>query len=85
MSGSASAMLRSLTGKRKDERGAVLMASNGITMLRSIEAPTLQSRVAATGIRPVVDQVFGFDDASEAYAHLAAGGRHFGKIGIKLP
>jgi NADPH:quinone reductase-like Zn-dependent oxidoreductase len=41
--------------------------------------------IAAMEVRPVVDQVFGFEDTAEASAHLAAGGRHFGKIGIKVP
>lgn len=34
-------------------------------------------------IRPVVDRTFGFDEASEAYAHLRSGA-HFGKIVITL-
>ena len=33
-------------------------------------------------LRPVVDRVFAFEEAREAFAHLAAG-RHFGKLGIK--
>lgn len=32
--------------------------------------------IAANRIKPVVDRVFGFHEAPEAYAHLAAGGRH---------
>jgi len=32
-------------------------------------------------LHPVVDQVFAFDDAPTAFAHMAKG-RHFGKIGI---
>jgi NADPH:quinone reductase-like Zn-dependent oxidoreductase len=39
--------------------------------------------VAATGIRPVIDRVFSFDRASEAYAYLKAAG-HFGKIVITV-
>jgi NADPH:quinone reductase-like Zn-dependent oxidoreductase len=35
--------------------------------------------VEATGIRPVIDKVFRFGEAVEAYRHLEAG-RHFGKI-----
>jgi len=35
--------------------------------------------VEATGIRPVIDKVFKFGEAVEAYRHLEAG-RHFGKI-----
>ncbi len=37
--------------------------------------------IAAAGVEPVVDRVFGFAEAPDAYRHLAAG-RHFGKIAI---
>jgi NADPH:quinone reductase-like Zn-dependent oxidoreductase len=39
--------------------------------------------VEANGITPVIDKVFPFDQAAEAYAHLA-GGSHVGKVLIKL-
>jgi NADPH:quinone reductase-like Zn-dependent oxidoreductase len=39
--------------------------------------------VAATGIRPVIDRVFGFDQAREALAHLKAA-KHFGKLVIAV-
>lgn len=38
--------------------------------------------IAASKIEPVVDQAFGISETQRAYAHLAAGGRHFGKIAI---
>jgi len=38
--------------------------------------------IEAHRIVPVVDRVFGIDDAAAAYAELAEGGRHFGKLGI---
>lgn len=38
--------------------------------------------IAAHGIRPVVDREFGIDEAAAAYAHLANGAQHFGKIAI---
>jgi NADPH:quinone reductase-like Zn-dependent oxidoreductase len=37
--------------------------------------------IASSGMRPVIDRVFSFDEALAAYAHLASGS-HFGKIGI---
>lgn len=37
----------------------------------------------ANKIHPVVDRVFQFDDAKEAFAYLAAGS-HFGKVVIKV-
>jgi len=38
--------------------------------------------IAANRIVPVVDRRFGIDDAADAYAELAAGSRHFGKLAI---
>ena len=40
--------------------------------------------VAATGLRPVIDQVFAFDEAREAFARLESGG-HLGKVVIRGP
>jgi NADPH:quinone reductase-like Zn-dependent oxidoreductase len=39
--------------------------------------------LAASRIRPVVDKVFGFDEAQAAYRHMASGA-HFGKIVIRV-
>jgi NADPH:quinone reductase-like Zn-dependent oxidoreductase len=39
--------------------------------------------VAAAGIRPVIDKIFGFDQAREAYAHLKSAA-HFGKLVIRV-
>ena len=39
--------------------------------------------VASAKIKPVVDKVFAFDAAPEAYRHFEAG-RHFGKVGVTL-
>lgn len=39
--------------------------------------------VGITGIRPVVDATFAFNDAPSAYRHLASG-RHFGKVAIRV-
>ena len=38
--------------------------------------------ISAHRIVPVIDRVFGLDDTPGAYAELAAGGRHFGKLAI---
>jgi NADPH:quinone reductase-like Zn-dependent oxidoreductase len=38
--------------------------------------------IAKHRIQPVVDRTFGIVEAAEAYAHMAAGGRHFGKIAL---
>ncbi|MDR3512222.1 MAG: zinc-binding dehydrogenase [Caulobacteraceae bacterium] len=42
----------------------------------------LNRAVAATGLKPVIDRVFAFDQAREAFAHLE-GGAHFGKVVIR--
>jgi NADPH:quinone reductase-like Zn-dependent oxidoreductase len=39
--------------------------------------------VAGARIAPVVDKVFAYDQAPEAYRHFEAG-RHFGKVGVAL-
>ncbi|RUU46199.1 NAD(P)-dependent alcohol dehydrogenase, partial [Mesorhizobium sp. M6A.T.Ce.TU.002.03.1.1] len=40
--------------------------------------------IAAARIEPVIDRVYSQDQAAEAYAHMAAGGRHFGKLAFTL-
>jgi NADPH:quinone reductase-like Zn-dependent oxidoreductase len=40
--------------------------------------------IAANRIVPVVDRRFGIDETAAAYAELAAGSRHFGKLAIVL-
>jgi NADPH:quinone reductase-like Zn-dependent oxidoreductase len=39
--------------------------------------------IAAGGIKPVIDKVFGFDEVQAAYKHMASGA-HFGKIVIRV-
>jgi len=39
--------------------------------------------IAASGIKPVIDKVFPFDEAQAAYRHMASGA-HFGKIVIRV-
>ena len=40
--------------------------------------------IAANRIVPVIDRVFGVEETADAYAHLAAGRKHFGKLAIAL-
>ena len=40
--------------------------------------------IAASQLKPVIDRVFGFDEALDAYRHLASGA-HFGKVVIRHP
>jgi NADPH:quinone reductase-like Zn-dependent oxidoreductase len=39
--------------------------------------------IAASGIKPVLDKIFHFDEAQAAYRHMASGA-HFGKIVIRV-
>jgi len=39
--------------------------------------------ITTSGIKPVVDKVFPFDEAHAAYRHMASG-VHFGKIVIRV-
>lgn len=43
----------------------------------------LSRAVAATGVQPMIDRVFGFDDAKAAFAHLESGA-HVGKVVIRV-
>jgi NADPH:quinone reductase-like Zn-dependent oxidoreductase len=43
----------------------------------------LNRAIVATGLRPVVDRIFSFDEARAAYEYLASGA-HFGKIVIRV-
>jgi NADPH:quinone reductase-like Zn-dependent oxidoreductase len=43
----------------------------------------MNALVDAARIRPVIDQVFEFDQAAAAYSHMAAG-KHFGKVVVRV-
>jgi len=43
----------------------------------------MNAAIAVNKIKPVIDRVFGFDEAQAAYHHVASGA-HFGKIVIRL-
>jgi NADPH:quinone reductase-like Zn-dependent oxidoreductase len=43
----------------------------------------MNAAIAVNKIKPVVDRVFGFDEAPAAYEHMASGA-HFGKIVIRV-
>jgi NADPH:quinone reductase-like Zn-dependent oxidoreductase len=42
----------------------------------------LNSAVAASGLKPIIDRVFAFDEAREAFSHLESGA-HLGKVVIR--
>ena len=43
----------------------------------------MNAAIAANGMRPVIDSVFGFEEAQAAFRHMEAGA-HFGKIVIRI-
>jgi NADPH:quinone reductase-like Zn-dependent oxidoreductase len=43
----------------------------------------MNEAIARGNLRPVVDRVFGFREATAAFEYLASG-RHFGKITIQI-
>jgi NADPH:quinone reductase-like Zn-dependent oxidoreductase len=55
----------------------------GILIGSRAMAEDLSRFVATAGLHPVVDRVFDFEHAREAYAHLAAA-RHVGKVVIEI-
>lgn len=55
----------------------------GILIGSRAMAEDLSRFVAAAGIHPVIDRVFDFDEAREAYAYLAAA-QHVGKVVIEI-
>lgn len=62
--------------------GAILMKA---VNLRGVYVGSVADLATAigTGVRPVVDAVFPFDDADAAFAHLRSGG-HRGKVAIRI-
>ena len=44
----------------------------------------MNKAIEVNGLRPVIDKTFSFDQAPQAYQHLA-GGSHFGKVVIAFP
>jgi NADPH:quinone reductase-like Zn-dependent oxidoreductase len=55
----------------------------GVTVGSTEHFTAMNRFLADNAIRPVVDRVFGFDEAPDAFAYLRSGS-HFGKIVVKL-
>jgi NADPH:quinone reductase-like Zn-dependent oxidoreductase len=77
-----------LLGGTRGDPEAAAKAAPGVRVdsvyvgsVRHFEA--MNEVVARAGLRPVVDRTFRFEQAREAYAHLA-GGRHFGKVVVTV-
>jgi NADPH:quinone reductase-like Zn-dependent oxidoreductase len=59
-----------------------IRAGGRISMIGGLSGAATEL-VAANAIKPVIDKVFGFDEAPAAYQHMASGA-HFGKIVIRV-
>ncbi len=55
----------------------------GIFMESTQELRALAQAVESAGLRPCVDKIFGFEEASQAYQHLRSG-QHMGKVVIQV-
>lgn len=55
----------------------------GITVGSCAMFADMNRAIDRSGLRPVIDGVFAFEDAAEAYRHLRSG-RHFGKIVVTI-
>jgi NADPH:quinone reductase-like Zn-dependent oxidoreductase len=55
----------------------------GVTVGSVEDLQAMADAIALNRMRPVVDRVFAFSDAKEAFAYMASG-RHFGKVAIAI-
>lgn len=55
----------------------------GVTVGSREQMEAMCTAIARHGMRPVIDQVFPFAEAKEAFAHMASG-QHFGKVAIAV-
>jgi NADPH:quinone reductase-like Zn-dependent oxidoreductase len=76
-----------LTGRGGDASPYGLMGKNaslhGIFVGSRAMFERMNRAITHNALEPVVDRVFGFDEAAEAYRHLERGA-HFGKIVIRI-
>jgi NADPH:quinone reductase-like Zn-dependent oxidoreductase len=72
-----------LSGAKNDLRLPLVVTQNmrlqGVTVGSRDQLTAVVGAMAAGGVRPVIDQVFGMTDFRRAFDHMQSG-RHFGKI-----
>ena len=80
-------IIGNVSGPAKALDPALIMARRanvqGLSVGSTQMFEAMNRAIAANAIKPVIDRVFGFDEAKAAYRHMAAAG-HFGKIVISL-
>jgi len=81
------AMIGVLTGRSGDANPYALMTKyaslRGIFVGSRRMFEDLNRAISSNGLQPVIDRVFGFDEAPEAYRHMERGD-HFGKVVIRF-
>ncbi|WKA30010.1 zinc-dependent alcohol dehydrogenase family protein [Bradyrhizobium roseum] len=55
----------------------------GVTVGSVEDLQGMANAIAASGMKPVIDKVFPFDQVKQAFAHMESGA-HFGKIAIEI-
>jgi NADPH:quinone reductase-like Zn-dependent oxidoreductase len=80
-------MIGNLSGPATELNPGLIMGKRanvqGISVGSTQMFEAMNRAIAANAIRPVIDKVFGFDEAKAAYQHMASGA-HFGKIVIRV-
>lgn len=80
-------MIGNLSGPATEFNPALVMGKRanlqGISVGSTQMFEAMNRMIAANSIKPVIDKVFGFDEAKAAYQHMASGA-HFGKIVIRV-
>ena len=80
-------MIGNLSGPASELNPGLIMGRRaniqGISVGSTQMFEAMNRAIAANAIKPVIDKVFGFDEAQAAYKHMASGA-NFGKIVIRM-
>ena len=55
----------------------------GVTVGSVEDLQAMADAIGASGMKPVIDRTFSFDQAKEAFSHMASGS-HFGKVAVAI-
>jgi len=55
----------------------------GVTVGSVEDLKAMADAIAAGRMKPVIDKIFSFDQAKQAFAHMESGA-HFGKVAIAI-
>jgi D-arabinose 1-dehydrogenase-like Zn-dependent alcohol dehydrogenase len=55
----------------------------GVTVGSVEDLEAMADAIAASRMKPVIDKIFSFDQAKQAFAHMESGA-HFGKVAIAI-